>query len=194
MYKKLISCLFFCTVLIVTGCGNVPNETSNVSKVKLVDTLSNGKSFRFRDLEWFITNDELMKQENINKDDIEIRPTTPMTFKHLHNITFGEVDLNVDFILYNFNDEPTKFVSGQYIATFEDKNEYLVTVDKVKSELEAEFDNMNKYFGNNFNPLEDHSTIKWEAEDKSLLTLEVFNNNSPAPYTINIKVNAPLSF
>lgn len=184
MYKKWMSCIIFCSVLIVTGCSDNP-------KVNLVDTLSNGESFQFRGLAWLITDDELMKQENINKDDIEIRPMPPLTFKYVHPIAFEEVDLNVDFILYNFNDEPTMFVSGQYLATFEDKEEYLVTVEKVKSELEAEFDHFNQYFGNSFDPMENFSTIRWEAEDTSSLTLEVFDNTGPAPYTINIKVNAP---
>lgn len=194
MYKKLISCLLFCTILIVTGCVNVPNEAANVSEVKLVDTISDGKSFRFRGLDWFITYHELKQQENISQEDIVIRPTPPMTFKYKKSMTFREVDLHVDFILYSFNDEPSMFVSGHYIATFENEDEYLATVVKVKSELEAEFSNMNMYFGNHFNPLEDHSSIQWEAEDSSRLTLQVFKNNGSTPYTINIAVHAPLSF
>lgn len=159
----------------------------SVSTVKLVDTLSNGESFQFRGMEWFITEDEVLKQENIDKDDIEIRPNPPTVIKYPHAITFEETELNVEVILYNFNDEPHMFVPGEYFATFEDKENYLATVEKVKSTLETEF---NRFFkiGEDFSPLISGDSIKWFAEDKSSLTFSVFFDNADTkrvePYTI----------
>lgn len=187
MFNKLI--LFICTFFIVTGCTGSSNDNPNVSEMKLVDTLSNGESFHFRGLEWFITDDELKKQEDINNDHLEINTQDPLIFKYMHPITFEEVDLNVDFIVYNFYDEPTKFVSALYIATFEDKEEYLATANKVKSAFETEFIHFAKY--GKFDPNHSYSSVNWVAEDESGLTLLVYDDNGR--YTISIKSNAPYS-
>ncbi|MCU6707804.1 hypothetical protein M6D81_03690 [Paenibacillus sp. J5C_2022] len=182
-------------IISVIVASIVINEVNNkqVSAEKLVDTLYNGETFEFRGIDWFVSKEEMLNHENIKQNDgLEVRPNV---IKHPQKITFKEVELNVETILYNFTDEPNMLVSGEYWATFEDKDKYLATVEKVKSALDSEFKSFTRS-EDDFNPLQYPSdSIIWRAEDESRLTFSVFGDNVDTeriePYTINIHVSAP---
>lgn len=91
---------------------------------------------------------------------------------------------------YAFHDEPNMFVSGSYYVAFENKEEYLAAVEKVKGALEAEFVSIQKSQGD-FNPLQSpSSSIIWWAEDGSMLTFMTFVDipDAEKPHAMIIKV------
>jgi len=190
MYKKLIMCLTFCALFIAAGCTE---EDKIVTPVSLVDTLSNGESFQFRSMDWFINEDEVLKHERINRDDLAVTSNPDVIF-YPYTITFEEVELTVNSILYTFNDDPNMLVSGAYWALFDDEDKYLATVDKVISAFEEEFGSSNK-MGNgdlSVNLINSDDSRMWWAEDNSKLTfMKIVDYTDPHPYKIFIKVSAP---
>lgn len=191
MYRKIVFFLIICSLGMLTSCSEDP-KGKIISPVPLVDTLSNGDTFQFRNLEWFINEDELLKRENINKDDIVVTPAGVIV--NPQTILFKEVDLEVELILYTFHDDPNMLVSGAYWAYFDDEETYLETSNKVTDALNAKFGNLTKKGDGNIeiNHINANGDKTWNAEDYSLLSVSFHvDYTDPKPYKIFIKVSAP---
>jgi|GEM_PF-6809497 len=191
MYKKLLICLTICALFIVAGCAD--EDKTVVSPVSLVETLSNGESFQFRSMDWFINEDDVLKHERINRDDITVSSNLNV-FLYPYTIIFEEVGLTVNSMVFSFHDEPNMLVSGQYWALFDDEEKYLATVDKVISAFDEEFGSPNKKGDDELsvNLINSDGSKMWWAKDNSMLTLgKIVDYTSPHPNQIFIKVSAP---
>ncbi|MFA9557601.1 hypothetical protein ACERII_09875 [Evansella sp. AB-rgal1] len=176
--------------------GNNETEENDSTKEGLISTLTD---YKFREIDWFSSEEELLSHENLAKEDAIIS-ADGLTIQNPDTVTFSEVDSTFE-IFYDFDSGTNTFVAGKYIESFEDEEEFITSVSRIKNAMIAKFGE--PIMGNPEDlesvpaPRAGLKGIEWRSNEGSLLRLHISNNDGfvegDPPYLVIIQLSAPRS-
>lgn len=209
-YKKYsvllgsIAALFVFSFLIFTAI--LKDDQSDVTTGKLLDSIITkaGSEYRFENIPWFKTKDELAKKGYLpSESDSENFIDEENDWEEIisrKEIKFSNTNIKADIIIkYKFFHN--LFVGGEFIISMNNEDDLIKTSHQLKKHLEHEFPKpqTNSLDSLSEDVIKESNNIGigwWEGENKinfSSFEIDLFNRDEHETYTILIRVDSAKS-
>ncbi|MDK2902102.1 MAG: hypothetical protein PWQ93_21 [Clostridiales bacterium] len=197
MKKLACLCTFFALwiVLIIGGCTSNGASTATVKDFdQLLTSLHQEEKYIFEDLPWLISKEEVMERKQLNENN-SVREDL---LKIDGGFPFNDSSLE-QTVLFVFEDD--KFVSGEYLFSTADQDEFIKFCEELKTHLEK---SLPKPFGNDLSVFDNAKnvdtdgqgeSVSWKGEDGSYLMVDLLaaaQEDDKTQYIVQIQSTSPL--